>query len=328
MEVAEYGLTRLAGRHTFVPISQADYEGIVEAKRGLLECLLLEEGFDLIVENYLELEVTLLDATVRDLVGDPPLGERSHADMSVFNRRFANLLTVCKMYIDQAPQRIHRLFPAGDHGQDPRTAFSEQFDGRSGYRVMEALRNHAQHYGFPTQAVTYHAALVEPYGTGAVRVTVSPYLVLDDARRNEEFKKSVLQELNSLGEEKLDLKPLVRDYVEGLWSVHGMLRSDLRVKVKAWEAVLDEALLRFQSRYLDEGKLPGLAAVVCNSDGEILDATELPRHMLENRRRLERKNRGLDNLTKKFVTSEADEPDRRTRGRQSSASPPEDAASG
>lgn len=310
MDAKEYGLTRLViGPTTFVAIGRADYEAISEAKNQLLECLLLEDGFDLVVENYLELETTLLRAAVRDVLGDPPFEQRSHDDMNLFNRRFANLLTVCKMYRDQAPARVKRLFPENRRKMSEMKArFDGLRDSRLGYAVMEILRDDVQHAGFPVHALTYGQANVGP---GAVKANVVPYVsvdrILEDHRDSRDLKmtEQLRRKLGDRSGDKLDLRNLVRDYIEGLASVHDGLRKDLHTKIEHWDAILESARSQYQAEDREHGKLPGLSAVIRDLTGVILEETQLPEHPQVNRRRLERKNRNLDNVQKVFVTSEA-----------------------
>ena len=65
----EYGLAHLVLRSSaFIPISEEEYLQLVDSKAGLLETLFIEEKFDLVVDNYLKLETTLLDSTARHTV--------------------------------------------------------------------------------------------------------------------------------------------------------------------------------------------------------------------------------------------------------------------
>jgi len=306
MDKKEYGLTRLVlGPTPFAVIERRDYLAIAEAKKRLLECLLLEDGFDLMVENYLELETTLLQASVRDVLGDPPFEQRSHDDVNLFSRRFANLMTVCKMYRDQAPARLKRLFPEDPKKKDEIGArFDALRDQRLGYLVIEILRHHVQHAGLPIDAVTYGHSHVGPLGGGASKTTIAPSVSVSRLLLDRKITDDVRQRMANVGRDLLDLRDMVRDYVEGLASVHDGIRVDLRVKIEEWQAVLQEAWSRYRSVDPENGNLPGLSAVIRDADGMILEETELPRHPQQSRRHLERKNRNLGNLRSMFVSSE------------------------
>ena len=280
MDRKEYGLTHLVlGPRTFVAITKDDYLAISKAKAQLLECLLLEDGFDLVVEDYLELETTLLQSSVRDVLGDPPFEQRVHDDVNLFNRRFANLMTVCRMYRDQAPARLKRLFP-----EDPtkKAETDARFDAlraaRLGYLVTEILRNHVQHAGFPIDAVTYGHSHVGPRDGRLNRTTIAPSVGFDRLLLDRKITDDVRQRLQNVGRERLDLRDMVRDYMEGIAGVHEGLRADLRVKIEGWQAVLQDAWSRYRSQDPENGARTGLSAVIQSPDGTILEDTQLPRH--------------------------------------------------
>jgi hypothetical protein len=53
---------------SFLAITQEQFETLVEAKNGHLSILFIEEKFDLLVENFLELEDAMLGSTNRHMV--------------------------------------------------------------------------------------------------------------------------------------------------------------------------------------------------------------------------------------------------------------------
>ena len=66
----EFGLVPLVlgSSPCFVPIPEKEYEQIATAKAGLLESLFVEEKFDLVIENYLELESCFLESTAQIMI--------------------------------------------------------------------------------------------------------------------------------------------------------------------------------------------------------------------------------------------------------------------
>jgi hypothetical protein len=56
-----YGLKRyVLGSSAFVEIAEKEYVDIKSAKANLLEALFIEQKFDAVIENYLELEICFL----------------------------------------------------------------------------------------------------------------------------------------------------------------------------------------------------------------------------------------------------------------------------
>jgi hypothetical protein len=289
------------GSRAYVHISENEYQEIKNAKIALLESLFIEEKYDLVVENYLELEGSLLESVARHMI----LGGQDYSwfqvERSLFNRRLVNLLTVARTYVDHVKHHLNNVFDAeGEEAPNVETSFSYQHDTRLGYRAMEKLRNFVQHRGFPVHAVAYNSKWINGEKS-KMQFAVSPYLRPEDLRADGKFNKSVLGELEALGD-KVDIKVLVRDYVEGIWTVHEKIRESLSSRIVSWEAVLDRAFMRFQSQYPDEQSVIGL--VVCDERGQYSEPIQIFKDFIDYRKHLERKNGSLKNLARRYVTSE------------------------
>lgn len=305
LEDVEYGLALMVmGSTAFVPITRAEYIAIDEARRGLLECLFLEEKFDFVAENYLELETAWLESAARTMVFRGQDYRWFQVELARFNRRVANLLSAAKTYVDHSSRHVDRIFGAGsDDALSVREAFSRQYDERLGYRVMEALRNFVQHRDLPVHAMSFETRLVHRGDREQlVLYTVSAYLRPDDLQADGKFKKAVLEELLPMGG-KVDLKGLVRDYIEGLAAVHAEVRDRAAAKIQSWEAVQDGAISAFKSAYPEDG-IVGLAAVVRDAEGLFMEQHGLFTDSNDHRKYLEGKNSIHTNLTHRFVTSE------------------------
>ncbi len=300
----EYGLTLMVlGAPEFVRISEADYQTIIEAKRGLFECLYVEEKFDLVVENYFELEISLLESAANHMVFGRLDYRYIQVERGLYNRRLANLLSAGRIYADHVKQHIERIFPPDSNNvQELIAKFSEQYDKRLGYRSMEALRNFIQHRGLLVHSMAYKIKRVKRTGEDGLLFMVTPYLVPEELRADGDFKMAVLEELESLGE-KIDLKELVRDYIEGLWTVHEKIRERIRPLTEAWDYTMRKAVGRFHSNYPDKDTA-GLAAVARDADDHYLDAIPVFTDFIEYRQNLEGKNRNLVNLVNRYVTNE------------------------
>jgi len=304
--VLHYALTALAGASTPVDIPEGRYEATVEAKSSLLECLFIEEKFDLLIENYLELEKTLLECALGYLAAPLLDNRRADGDRALFNRRLLNLLSSARTYADQVrDQHIPSLLP-GAAAAAVKAAFSKEYDDRIGYRAMDALRNHALHFDAPVHLVNYPSKRVEKGSATALAFSVDPCLRTEDLRRNPKFKRTVLKELEARGQ-TVNLKPLVRQYVEGLWVVHAQVRELVAPRILEWETVLERAKSTFLLGGNDERSAFLLAASKLREDGTCETSTSLSDKFNEYRRFLEAKNGRLDSLSLRYVTSEADD---------------------
>lgn len=296
-------LRRVLDSVAFVAITEGEYNVIQQARNGLMESLFMEEKFDLLIENYFEFEITLLEISTRSMVRFQHDYRSLHLERNLIDRRIVNILTAGRVYIDHTKQHLHRILPVESSDNfNVNTAFSHQYDSRFGYRCMEALRNHVQHRGFPVHNITFERQWVEHEGKKLMLFAISPYLEPAHLREDGEFKKVILEEMEAKNN-RIDLKALVRDYVEGLAHVHLEIRQNLKALAQQWESVICEAINRFQSSYPEEG-IVGLAAIKRHYDGTHKETVPVFTEFIEQRLYFEKKNDVLKNLTKRFVTSE------------------------
>ncbi len=130
--------------------------------------------------------------------------------------------------------------------------------------------------------------------------TSALYLKVDTLAEDETFKKSVLRELANL-DNKLPLKPLIRDYVTGLIRIHQRVREEIRSVLEEDDALLKSLVDDYRRE--SNGSVLGLAAVARSPDGTDQEQVFVTTNYADRRRWLERKNRGAGELTNLIVTS-------------------------
>lgn len=300
----EYGLTRkVLGPKAFVPISKDEYESISQSHSGSLELLFLEEKYDLIVENYFEFETSLLEIVSRDMIRRDQSYHTFNLERGLVDRRIANLLMSTKVYVDHAKQHVHRILENIDEvACDADSILSKQYDTRFGYRCMEALRNHVQHRGFPAHLIRWEHKWIERENGKLMMNAISPYVQPERLREDGEFKKAVLKEMEEYGE-NIDLKELIRDYIEGLSIAHSEIRQCLRQCADDWDNTLKKSIQRYTVEDPEKSNI-GLCAVKKSESDEYSDWIHILPDILEQRKYFENKNKSLVNLSKRFITSE------------------------
>ncbi len=304
----DYGLARQVLNYKgFVQITEPEFWEIKAAKDGLLEALFIEEKFDLVIENLLELESTMLNSAVRGAYLHNQDWESYQDERGLLNRRLINLLTAARIYIHHVKHHVKKVFlDAHDMGAAPdlKSLFSREYDARLGFRAGEALRNFVQHRGFPVHGITFETRRMDrtEEGISDLRCGLSTYLVPEELREDGDFKKSVLEELESLGN-KVDLKFLVRDYIEGIANVHNDIRERVQPQVDHWEEKITSAIARFEQVSPEEGVI-ALSAIQRNEDGQWVRTVQIFAEFMQYRRTLRKKNSYLQSLGKKYITSE------------------------
>jgi hypothetical protein len=204
----------------YVDLSEEEFTGLRSARRNLIAAQSYEEKFGLLLENFWEYEETRLRLALRipEMTGYDPFWD----GVFLLNRRLVNLLTTCRMYVDQTKVELNEL--VGESGQSQiKGLFSKQYDALLGYRVMEALRNYAQHHSFPIGAVDFFQGWEKFEDGSYFSLRTNPKLRMSDL--DSGFKKEVLTELKVRQEKSLDVTYFVREYIEGLSAVHAELRE-------------------------------------------------------------------------------------------------------
>lgn len=289
------------GSHS-IPIKGEDFAKAQECKEKLLKALEIEEKFNIILENYLEYEKELLDVTLQKAISFDMSDTRDIIHR--IDRRLINLLSTCRLYLDQVPQDIRTMLGrdsvARKSFQDQR---SKEYDSRLGYRVMEALRNYVQHRGLPVHLISYKSSWVEPITEEDSRHRRQRTVIKINVDRLEEdgsFKKSVFEELKNRGPQ-VNLKPLVREYITGLMKVHQLLRNELEQHLGQWDRAILDLVKRFRTETESNAGL--IRAITLDADGRTVEEVQLLEDMISRRQTLKRKNRGFGDLLKLRISS-------------------------
>jgi hypothetical protein len=139
-----------------VPITEEQAMDARRAHRALNAAFALEETYDLLVSNFLELDQESLCDAARYFVQESRNYEEFFEERARAIRRIVNLLTAARLYLDHVPQHLSEC------ASNPEDAVGEfkkataiQFDSRYSYRFMEALRNHVQHSGLAVHVVSH-----------------------------------------------------------------------------------------------------------------------------------------------------------------------------
>jgi hypothetical protein len=297
-----YILTRWTlGKNPRIEIDGARYVALKRAVKVQRAALDVEEKFDLVIANYEEFEREILSLTLGHMVRrTAKWGQMSDARL-LLGRRSINLLSTCRLYIDQVKHSAKSPCFYGCTLDQINTLFSKQYDIKLGYRVMEALRNHVQHRSLPVNKISYPSDIQKAEDNNPLwSYKLSLGLDLDSLQQDPKFKKKILWELRLLSEIQNDIIFFVRQYVEGIAEVHSSLRELMTENVEAADVTIDEAL----SEWAAEGhKKTALAASKLRSNGKSEEHFFITSNLKDKRKELVAGNNSHMNLSRRFVTN-------------------------
>jgi hypothetical protein len=241
-----------------LPISEEEYQALESASGLILRALFVEERFDLLVQNYSQLEKTLLSMSIDHMLGGQRDWDWYQTQLATANKDILNLLSAARGYIDYVKQACNELF--GRKNPDAVAisgSFSLHYDSSFAYRVMEALRNYSQHCGFPVHKLNYMSNRETVGGRDTLRETLGVITEASFLGQDSKFNSKLLQEIVERGG-SIDIKPLAREYFIALAKVQEMFRAALLLPALSWDRAVIDCIDRFRTTFPDDSSTTGL----------------------------------------------------------------------
>lgn len=210
-----------------VRITQEQFEDIRCAVNIQVESLYIEQKYDFVMANYLEFEESILQSGLSHMLLGGHDRKEFNADTALFNRRIMNLLTAYKTYDDTYRQHINRIFLRDKEIlRQVKDSFSKEYDSRVGYWLIPKIRNYVQHQGFPMHSSSYGSKWIEDkQGIQRSRYAVDLYISPEELSEGK-FNLEVRERLSQMAD-KVDLKFIIRDFMEGFSAAHNRNREIL-----------------------------------------------------------------------------------------------------
>lgn len=295
--------TMWLGSSAGLTLSETEFLKLKKARNCLNAASALEESYDLLLENYRELEVAVLTEAVHEMTAMRHEYDDFFDLRTLLNRRVVNVLAAARKYLDQYVQQLSEAGLEANEVELVKSKSSAAYDHSFGYRFMHALRNHALHNGLAVYGVTVNGRWL-PKGEEAkeLHFTITPYALKAALETDSKFKKTVLVECS----EKVFLLPAVRDYVGGISAVHMEARARIAPLVDAARDLFQTTIDRFKMEKSPED-IVSLSAIAKVMD-EHEEAERIPILLAweDVRQRLVKKNAALSNLNQRFVSNQCE----------------------
>ena len=286
------------GKFPEIEIDEKRFLDLKLSRSILTEALAIEEKYEILISNYLELEKESLNASVSEMVRDN-IEYSDFFDLRLaLNIRLVNLLTSVRLYTNQLSSHTSKCVPNMENSKEvTKSFFSAEYDKNSDYRFMEALRNHMQHSSMPVHRISTGSKWTE-LENGLLEYSIyfatqKRYLVEDGG-----FKKKVLDEMP----DEVNLRAASRSYVESISLIHEQARSLIRESVTNARTIIESAIDEYKEVYKES--FVGLHAYAFDGKSK-KEETPLFLNWDDIRIRLEKRNRKLINLRKRYATGQA-----------------------
>lgn len=300
-----YSLVSLTGMEDRgVPINDGDFQTILRSSRVLSSALTIEENFDALFENFYELEEEMMKITVRKMLfrdGSLAVSKLSN----LISRRLMNFMSSARAYLDYLPQHFAIIFDGDQSKLDMlKSEKAKQYDGKFGYRFMEALRNFSQHRGYPVHGVMLGGGWLRDRTPPQDRHWISPMVNINILAQDGKFKAKILAELRGRGDD-IALKPQVREYMDGLGHLHQWVRTAIAARIVSSGSNIEYYISLYHNAVEGDASSRNCTIFVADNEREqelkdlhfLDDSTKLHDHFCT-------KNNVLHNISARFATSE------------------------
>ncbi|GJN55231.1 MULTISPECIES: hypothetical protein [Pseudomonas] len=238
---AEYILEQfIIGSRLQLSISEERYNELAHARSVLSEALAFEQRYELLLGNFLAMELAFTEICLRAKVEPQHRYVDSAEILETANRHVVNMLTAMRAYADQVVQDFKCLELTPSFGEVAKSELKKAFSRSSDYRFMCSLRNHVQH-----KATAVHGFTANDDGTrdtnGWVE-TVSFYANKVTLRADKDFKPRVLDEQP----EKIDIRRCARRSVQAVGEVHLALRNLSKDQVARARSAIELAIREYK----------------------------------------------------------------------------------
>ncbi|MHB8272219.1 hypothetical protein, partial [Bradyrhizobium sp.] len=220
----KYVLCRIVeGNTARLEITQQEYVSLQTADKQLSHALDVEDKYDVTIQNYLEFETSIIEEAVHDLIRTKRNAVESKRLRQMLARRLSNVLSSARLYVETLKHHSKQILASDSVSLDRiEKTRREQYDKSLDYRLIEALRNYAQHHALPVHGLIMPA---RQDGRDLRYHSIEPYVDPDLLREDSNFKAQVLKELPEDGD-VVNLKPVLRSYIESLGVIQEVFREE------------------------------------------------------------------------------------------------------
>jgi hypothetical protein len=269
-------------------ITEDYFNQLKEARVVLIAAFDIEESFDLLVSNYIEMEGSGMNLALSAAVRS----KHDYADMfevrAELSRRIVNLLSSARMYIDSLPSNAPRC---GILKSDIESWLNKEYGSDFAYRFMEALRNQAQHRGFTVHHLGTDSPWLPPGERQYLETTLRVLALRRFLAEIGGFKASTLAECP----EKIDILASARRYLESLSKVQQQVRGAAAAKVTEARELTKGAIEGYVA-FAEGASHVGLAAIATH-DGKEVESVPVFLEWDDVRLKLQNRNTRMANLS-------------------------------
>jgi hypothetical protein len=297
----EYSL-RAMGQTNVLPLTERQFNDLKNAKQAIMHTLSAEQNFEIMMDNYVELEETLFSVGMDYLA----FGNSSHTEFrlkrDLISRRLINLFASVRLYRNTIKRRASSILGRSENVEKLRSAMEDSAAQPMAYRLMEAVRNYSQHDDLPLSGLSLNSRWDKNVESGELhRLAYSVTPKMDGsaiAQRRRGLPEDVRSALSALGSQA-EIMPLVRKALERWGEIHKVFRDGIENLTATAEALIREALTMVQASQEEKVFLVFLRSE--NPVDNFVENIQLFEEFITQLHELRNKNRSQINLANRYV---------------------------
>lgn len=288
-----------------VRLSCVQYTSLCKAREFLIDCLMIQESYGYVVEDYLELE-RVIEGHVRQS-SESSAGSWCDAmdRLHDVSRRLTHLLGTSAAYLDVTKKRLCRMFRGTD------AVLARFLDLRNSHlssvgdsALWRALRGHSLHRGSPVSKVVLRGRIISECGEQPMRVEHTMALGIDRSALDDRSIKKEMREALELFVDDADARMMAQRECRSLEAIHQDLLQMLEPFHARSTDDLAKAIERFEKIAASTDAYPALARY--DDAGQRIEELHLSLQWTERYRTLRLKYGAIPSLPAAIVVTKAD----------------------
>ncbi|MCA0367237.1 MAG: hypothetical protein LCH57_04135 [Proteobacteria bacterium] len=244
-------------------LSGTEFRALAGAAEGLEDLYDVEDAYEVVIGNYLDLERQLFDGVLTGAVrGAGEMIDAIAEQRREAHRRFANVLNSVRFLTHMTEHKASaHLKPA--ERDEFLSLKSAEYDANLAFRAMEKLRNHSQHHGFAVGGVTHGLSNEEWRTNGPMIRTSSWSLQPDRLAGTQGWSVAMVEELkaHAAANDGVNLTVFMRSYMASWSRLMAAFRRIFAPLEEEWSRTLTDAAARMVAGGCRPDRICELSAV-------------------------------------------------------------------
>ena len=297
----KYYLTRATLGATNLEIDENEYEDYKESSKVLSSCLSLENSYEILISNYIDLENEQLAWATLGMVRNVSDDDFFNVTLSL-DRRMVNFLATARLHIEHLQKRGGDCMrgQAVEEAKADIKSFCDAEADKPKYKFMWDLRNEVQHSSLATHWFSFSTSRANSFDDPTPEFEFSLNFGSLKSSSTTGFKPEELDTISS--DDQIDLVSLTRVYMESLSTIQVKFREYVAESVNQARSKMEEAFCRYREVCEDSLIYLELWKVGDLDKDKIIEESAFSLFYDDQRVQLQDKNRELVNLRNSHVT--------------------------